>query len=247
MFVRESPELCNNMKMTNHQRRHTTTTVISQSPILATSLTPTFSTINMIGSHSPHPYQGSSTDNFGPETTYSTASWASKRGGRGGGGGISSIFQPRRSATHHPSHLNVPMLSSTNTASLSFSDTWMNEGNSNAHRQYHHQAHHHHHHNFPPRPPPLPASGGAAASRSPKTIRFRDEETKDDMAAMGATKNNQVSPSPHYQSGRKQLSSSRGSSSGGGGNSTGNGPAQRSGFVSRRGRRPPMISRHATH
>jgi len=179
----------------------------------STQLTPTFSTVKMIGT----PPRGL---NISPEQT--TTVWRSTNG-KSSRGGISSIFKPRSNSINstHPSHLNVPMLSSTNTAS--FAETWVNGGS-----QQQYQAH-----PYPPRPP---------LTRSPKTIRFRDEadNSRDDAAIEITTQNNrEVSPSPHLYRGRKQLSTSPGlppRASGGG-----------SGFVSRRGRRPPMISRHSTH
>ena len=224
------------MKMTDHRtqyhRQH------SNNYSSTTQLTPTFSSIKMIGT-SPQGIEPS------PPTWRSGITSSSKRGG------ISSIFKPRRHTNnvHHPSHLNVPMLSSTHTAS--FADTWLNEGTTTHHanhRQYHNSRHHQQHHSQhlpPPYPPP---------TRSPKTIRFSDEtnesfdtsspgsfyhKSRDD--AVEITPNSEVSPSPH-PSGRKQLvTGGTGSSSGGGGG------GYRPGFVSKRGRRPPMISRHATH
>ena len=178
----------------------------------STQLTPTFSTVKMFGTP-----QGL---NISPEQT--TTVWRSTNG-KSSRGGISSIFKPRSNSitSTHPSHLNVPMLSSTNTAS--FAETWVNGGT----QQQYHQAG-----PYPPRPP---------LTRSPKTIRFRDEaDDRDEAAIEISTQNNrEVSPSPHHYRGRKQLSSSPGLPPRGGG------PG--SGFVSRRGRRPPMISRHSTH
>ena len=181
----------------------------------STQLTPTFSTVKMIGT----PSRGL---NISPEQT--TTVWRSTNG-KSSRGGISSIFKPRSNSINstHPSHLNVPMLSSTNTAS--FAETWVNGGS----QQQYHQAQG----PYPPRPP---------LTRSPKTIRFRDEadNCRDDDAIEISTQNNrEVSPSPHHYRGRKHLSSisSPGLPRGSGG----------SGFVSRRGRRPPMISRHSTH
>jgi len=207
-FVRESPELCNKMKLTAHSH----SAVMNNS---STQLTPTFSTVKVIG----NPSRGL---NISPEQT--TTVWRSTNG-KSSRGGISSIFKPRsNSITAHPSHLNVPMLSSTNTAS--FAETWLNGGNTQ--QQYQASP-------YPPRPP---------LTRSPKTIRFRDEadNSRDDAAIEISTQNNrEVSPSPHQYRGRKQLSSisSPGLPPRGG--------AGGSGFVSRRGRRPPMISRHSTH
>ena len=178
----------------------------------STQLTPTFSTVKMIGT----PPRGL---NISPEQT--TTVWRSTNG-KSSRGGISSIFKPRsNSITAHPSHLNVPMLSSTNTAS--FAESWLNGGSTQ--QQYQASP-------YPPRP---------ALTRSPKTIRFRDEtdNSRDDVAIEISTQNNrEVSPSPHQYRGRKQLSSSPGLPPRAGGGS---------GFVSRRGRRPPMISRHSTH
>ena len=174
----------------------------------STQLTPTFSTVKMIGTP-----QGL---NISPEQT--TTVWRSTNG-KSSRGGISSIFKPRSNSINstHPSHLNVPMLSSTNTAS--FAESWLNGGSTQ--QQYQASP-------YPPRPP---------LTRSPKTIRFRDETDNRDAAIEITTQNNrEVSPSPHQYRGRKQLSSISSPGRGGG-----------SGFVSRRGRRPPMISRHSTH
>jgi len=204
--VRDSPELCNKMKLAAH----------SQSSVMnnnSTQLTPTFSTVKMIG-------QTPQGLNRSPEQT--TTVWRSTNG-KSSRGGISSIFKPRSNSITHPSHLNVPMLSSTNTAS--FAESWLNGGSTQ--QQYQASP-------YPPRPP---------LTRSPKTIRFRDEadNSRDDVAMEITTQNNrEVSPSPHYR-GRKQLSSI--SSPGLPPRASGGG----SGFVSRRGRRPPMISRHSTH
>ena len=177
----------------------------------STQLTPTFSTVKMIGTP-----RGL---NISPEQT--TTVWRSTNG-KSSRGGISSIFKPRSNSINstHPSHLNVPMLSSTNTAS--FAESWLNGGT----QQQYHQGQG----PYPPRPP---------LTRSPKTIRFRDEadNSRDDAAIEITTQNNrEVSPSPHHYRGRKQLSTSPGLPPRGG-----------SGFVSRRGRRPQMISRHSTH
>ena len=209
--MRTSPELCNKMKLEAHSHS------AAMNNNNSTQLTPTFSTVKMIGTTP----QGL---NISPEQT--TTVWRSTNG-KSSRGGISSIFKPRSNSINstHPSHLNVPMLSSTNTAS--FAESWLNGGST---QQQYHQVQS----PYPPRPP---------LTRSPKTIRFRDEadNNRDDAAIEITTQNNrEVSPSPHQYRGRKQLSSvtSPGMPPRAGGGS---------GFVSRRGRRPPMISRHSTH
>lgn len=117
---------------------------------------------------------------------------------------VSSIFKPRRGrdANSHPSHLNVPMLAPSATSSWGFDG-------------YGHQQQH--------APPPYSPS----TTRSPKTIRFRDDldsaPFQDDVV--------EVTPQINE---RKHSSSSSGAN-------------HRGGFVSRRGRRPGLISRHATH
>ena len=128
---------------------------------------------------------------------------------------VSSIFKPRRTnsrggdheskMSNHPSHLHVPVL--TSSATSSFAETWGTE-----HRSASAASSYHWH--FPP-----------PYGRSHKTIRFRDDHDppfrqQDD--AIEITPNPEASPKTSI---RKHYG----------------------GFVSRRGRRPGLISRNSTH
>lgn len=253
LFVKHSPEMCSGMKCRSH-------VVNNQSTI---PLTPTYSMMDI----------GRSSSNLEMEhaPSLSSSSWRSKAISKT----VSSIFKPRRRSNsyskssspanngnsnpqyhHHPTHLHVPVLTS------SFAEGWgasehphqqhqpyggppsseqhYHNGSSSRHHhpQQHPQQHPQHHHqqqqHYPP-PAPYPPP-----TRSPRTIRFRDEPNvvestpqqrhhKEDVAVEITPDPNmsEADPSPLSTAQRKMH------------------PVR--GFVSRRGRRPGLISRHATH
>lgn len=157
---------------------------------------------------------------------------------------VSSIFKPRRHGAqqnHHPSHLCVPMLGSATTESFADS-SWVN---SDGHRyqQLYNTQHQHPQQLYPqqqyqqqlyspsyPQPPP---------TRSPRTIRFIDEQLESSSSSTTLPLSHlrvddavEITPNSVHPFDRKHLSP----------------PSNNyKGTVSRRGRRPALISRHSSH
>ncbi len=169
---------------------------------------------------------------------------------------VSSIFKPRRHGggaqqqNHHPSHLCVPMLGSAATESF-MDSSWVNNNNDGhlhqqqypsqqqypPQRQYSQQQYQQHpyqqQHFTPPYPQPPP-------TRSPRTIRFIDEQLESSASPsttvplfhLRVDDAVEITPNSAQPADRKQLSSP---------------DYNYKGTVSRRGRRPALISRHASH
>lgn len=242
LFQRESPESCTKMTMNS--------IISSASTLLSTPTysTPTYNdTVQMIVGHG----TTSSFDNIEHHTSStptSASSWHNKQS-KSHHKVVSSIFKPRRrgsynssnnhhnGSNHHPSHLHVPMLPSTaSTASWG--------GSTDTTNSHHQQYQHHHGQQHVSQHVPYPSPPG-----SRKTIRFRDEQEqmfspynhhqqqqqhRNDIAV-------EITPNPAVEEASPTLQHGN---TGGGRNKQ---LFQHRGFVSRRGRRPALISRHATH
>jgi len=174
----------------------------------------------------------------------------------------------------HPSYLHVPTLASCATASFSndAAPYWAGGGNNNEHHvpdpgngEHHHghqngsyqhppppqQQQHAHYLQYLAPPPPPPPSYPTPPMRSPKMIRFRDDITESYHHTSDVAVEITPNPDDHLQEGEEASSSqplllSRGTNSGNEQQHHGRSTSLR-GTVSRRGRRPALISRHATN